>query len=111
MAKRTKVTGLKELQGLMNRFGNAFQSLAEGEGKPQTLVENSDFVNADNKVNENVLSPTDKAARHEARYRAARLHQGFDERQTDESELAEVSDEIANRYIRDYLNKLFSDIE
>ena len=99
--------GFKTLSKTLEQISDG---LAKSKDKEtEIIVEHSNFVDK-RPIKENVVSATDEAARHEARYRAARLQQPFDESNTNTEELAKASDEIVDRFLRDYLKDLFGDM-
>jgi hypothetical protein len=54
----------------------------------------------------NRVSKTDKAARHEARYRAVREGRKFDESDVPEEEITGVEEEMADRFARDIADNI-----
>ena len=108
-----KTTGFDEVLEMLDAHAAGCEHLSSRQKQMgsdmQSIVEDSNFVEPEMRMIEggNKLSKTKEAAKHEARYLAARKHQPFDESQSTQSELSEVSNEIVDRYIRDYLNRVF----
>ena len=101
-----KLEGAKELRRALESVEDGLDSIPKE--KSEDIVQDSQFKDGNNMIQENVLSETNREAKHEARYLSARKQKGFDESQTTDDELAESADEIVTRFIRDYIKNEFS---
>ena len=98
---KIKVKGLNETVKKINILDRNLSNIEVEEG---TIVKDSQFVSGKNMLQGNRLSQTNKAARDEARYVAARMHQPFDESNTLPNELSELAlDIIKSEYNLEFM--------
>lgn len=98
---------IKAVEKVLKNTEKAIKDLPRSLEEERIIVEKSQFVDVNNIIQGNVISQNNEQARHEARYRSTRLGIPFNESQTSSEEANKITDEMADRFLRDYIKKIF----
>jgi len=96
----------EETVNFFKKIANNVSKMNNINGEETVIIKDSQFINVDNEIDSQKLSPNNKEAVYEAMYVAARKQEAFDYKGTDDSELEKAQEAIVDRFVRDYIDKI-----